>query len=161
MFRNSLTSLLIPQMELARLAAHLAVHWGNESFDRPRVPWESYLTGVLYHDRGFGLLDRHELGVASEVERLRMFHRTVTSVFADPVAEIVIQMHVLRLLSSPPVRAPDVCAEAERVVQKCLESCAGFSIVVNLWEALRSNRSRWRDRRGRCGLRHWDHKSWR
>lgn len=124
MFRNKLTSYLIPQFEHARLAGHLAGTWGNANFDTPNLPRESFVTGVLFHDRGFGFLDRQELGAVSEPERASMFRRTVRSSFRDPVAEIVILMHVRRLLDgNSNAEHQSVFAEAERAIEKALSDC--------------------------------------
>jgi hypothetical protein len=90
---------LIPQFEHARLAGLLARHWGNREFDRPPFDFDSFVKGVLFHDRAYGQFDAHELGAMSPREQLKLLRIGIQAGFDDICADIVVKMHCRRLLS--------------------------------------------------------------
>jgi len=51
MFTSKQRPIAIPQWEHQKLAGTLALLWGNTEFERPSVPFESFLTGIGLHDR--------------------------------------------------------------------------------------------------------------
>ncbi len=57
MFKSKQRPLAIPQSEHQKLAGTLALIWGNDDFERPVVPFKSFLAGVGLHDRAYGPLD--------------------------------------------------------------------------------------------------------
>jgi Protein of unknown function (DUF3891) len=98
-FRSRRRAIVFPQAEHARLAASIAAAWGNEGFDRPPVPFESFVRGVALHDRGYGLFDTDGIG---EVDRERWL-AIQWSGFATrgdhPVVDLIVALHVRRLVS--------------------------------------------------------------
>jgi hypothetical protein len=54
MFISKQRPIAIPQWEHQKLAGTLALLWGNAEFERPLVPFESFLTGIGLHDRAYG-----------------------------------------------------------------------------------------------------------
>ena len=66
MFRSKSRGVIITQFEHARFSYQLASLYGNEDFDVPNIPIESFLAGVLFHDRGYGIVDEYEIGQMSE-----------------------------------------------------------------------------------------------
>ena len=57
MFLSKQRPIAIPQWEHQKLAGTLALLWGNTEFERPPVPFESFLIGIGLHDRAYGPLD--------------------------------------------------------------------------------------------------------
>src|SRR5262249_39739547 len=66
MFTSKQRPIVIPQWEHQKLAGTLALLWGNADFDRPPIPFESFLTGIALHDRAYGLLDNLPIGGIAE-----------------------------------------------------------------------------------------------
>jgi hypothetical protein len=62
MFTSKQRPIVIPQWEHQKLAGTLALLWGNAEFERPPVPFESFLTGVGLHDRAYGPFDNLPIG---------------------------------------------------------------------------------------------------
>jgi len=62
MFTSKQRPIVIPQWEHQKLAGTLALLWGNADFERPPVPFESFLTGIGLHDRAYGPLDNLPIG---------------------------------------------------------------------------------------------------
>jgi len=46
MFKSKQRPIAIPQWEHQKLAGTLALLWGNATFERPPIPFESFLTGI-------------------------------------------------------------------------------------------------------------------
>lgn len=97
MFRSKTRQLIVPQSEHARLAASLAVWWGNKDFDRPPVASDTFLKSVLLHDRAFGYFDTHPIGEMSDEVWIRLQRRGLQGDDGDRVADILIQQHIKRL----------------------------------------------------------------
>ena len=96
MFRSRRRSIVFAQADHARLAGSLALAWR----ERPPLAFSSFVRGVADHDRGYGEHDADEIG-SVESERWVGIQR---SGFAprgeDPVVDLVVALHVRRLLSS-------------------------------------------------------------
>src|SRR3954471_19444217 len=96
MFRSRRRNVVFPQAEHARLAATLALAWR----DRPPLPFGSVVRGVADYDRGYGEHDADEIG-AVESERWVAIQRVGFAPRGeDPVVDLVVALHVRRLLSS-------------------------------------------------------------
>src|SRR5205809_7920069 len=99
MIRSRRRPVVFPQAEHARLAGTIALAWGNERFARPPLPFDSFVRGVTLHDRGYGQLDTDGIG---EVPRPR-WHAIQAAGAAprgeDPVVDLVVALHVHRLVS--------------------------------------------------------------
>ena len=50
MFKSKQRPIAISQWEHQKLARTLALLWGNAAFERPPVPFDSFLIGVGLHD---------------------------------------------------------------------------------------------------------------
>ena len=100
MFRSKSRGVIITQFEHARFAYQLAAQYGNEDFDLPNIPMNSFLTGVLFHDRGYGIIDEYEIGQMSEDTHVEVLAKGGLEQCSDPVADIVARFHILRLLGN-------------------------------------------------------------
>ncbi|HEY7692022.1 MAG TPA: DUF3891 family protein [Gaiellaceae bacterium] len=101
MFRSSRRAVVFPQAEHARFSAALAALWGNERFERPALDFDAFVRGVALHDRGYGELDADGIGEVSSERWLEIQRRSFEPRGEDPVVDLVVAMHVHRLLSKP------------------------------------------------------------
>lgn len=99
MFKSRQRPIAIPQWEHQKLAGTLALLWGNASFERPAIPFESFVAGVGLHDRAYGPLDNLPIGEIAEEEWLALTRRGFELTWADPVADLIAKMHLQRLTS--------------------------------------------------------------
>src|SRR4051794_19508728 len=74
------------------------VHWpcsgATPSFERPLVPFESFLIGIGLHDRAYGPLDNLPIGAIPEDEWLALTHSGFEMSWADPVADLITKLHL-------------------------------------------------------------------
>jgi hypothetical protein len=89
MFKSKQRPIVIPQWEHQKLAGTLALLWGNADFERPPIPFESFLAGVGLHDRAYGLLDNLPIGGIPEEEWLVLTHSGFEMTWADPIADLI------------------------------------------------------------------------
>jgi Protein of unknown function (DUF3891) len=104
-FRSRSRPVVYPQAEHARVAAAIAAAWGS---DRPPLPFESLIRGVALHDRGYGELDTDGIGETDDERWLEIQRRGFAPQDDDPVVELVVALHIHRLVSygdSPARRA--------------------------------------------------------
>jgi hypothetical protein len=99
MFISKVRPIAVPQAEHQRLAGALALAWGNAHFERPKVPFESFVLGVGLHDRAYGELDQSPIGVISEEAWQALTWRGFEQEWADPVADLIAKRHLQRLAS--------------------------------------------------------------
>lgn len=99
MFKSKRRPVVIPQSEHLKLAGTLAFLWGNERFELPPIPKESFTAGVGLHDRGYGYLDRLPVGEADEEAWLAVTRRGFYMPCSDPTADVITRMHLKRLVS--------------------------------------------------------------
>jgi hypothetical protein len=99
-FRSKNRPVVYPQAEHARLSAVIAAAWGNENVSRPPLPFESFVRGVELHDRGYGELDNDALGEIPQDLWLQIMRRGLEAQDADPVVDLVVVMHIRRLVSN-------------------------------------------------------------
>jgi hypothetical protein len=94
----------------------------TRTFERPPVPFESFLTGVGLHDRAYGPLDNLPIGEIPEADWLALTHSGFEMTWADPVADLITKMHLKRLASygSAPAR-PALTAEMGQAIQAKIE----------------------------------------
>jgi uncharacterized protein DUF3891 len=95
-FRSLRRPVVFPQADHARLAATLALAWR----DRPPLPFGSFVRGVADHDRGYGEHDADELGVVESERWVAIQREGFEPRGEDPVVDLVVALHVRRLLSS-------------------------------------------------------------
>lgn len=100
MFRSKTRNLIFPQSEHLRLSGAVVLHWGNAHFDRPALPFDSFVSGAALHDWGHGFFDRNEIGAMDDAARLRSMTNMVYARLADPIAETVMLYHVRRLMGN-------------------------------------------------------------
>jgi hypothetical protein len=122
MFLSKQRPIAIPQWEHQKLAGTLALLWGNTEFERPPVPFESFLIGIGLHDRAYGPLDNLPIGAIPEDEWLALTHSGFEMSWADPVADLITKLHLKRLTSYG--RAPArqaLAAEMAQAIQANIE----------------------------------------
>jgi hypothetical protein len=86
MFKSKQRPIAIPQWEHQKLAGTLALLWGNADFERPSVPFESFLTGIGLHDHAYGPLDNLPIGEIPEEEWLALTRSGFEMTWTDPIA---------------------------------------------------------------------------
>jgi hypothetical protein len=99
MFRSRRRPVLFPQAEHARLAAMIALAWGNDHFARPTLPFEAFVHGVALHDRGYGQLDADGIGEVPPDRWAAIQRASFGPRGEDPVVDLVVALHVRRLVS--------------------------------------------------------------
>lgn len=99
MFKSKQRPIAIPQWEHQKLAGTLALLWGNTTFERPPVPFQSFVAGVGLHDRAYGPLDNLPIGEIPEQEWLELTLKGFASIWADPIADLITRLHLQRLTS--------------------------------------------------------------
>ncbi len=100
MFKSKKRPVIVTQAEHGRLSGILASLWGNDNFDRPAMNFESFVLGVTFHDRGYGLVDNAPIGEADPAEWREIQRLGIVNGFTDdPVANIIVLMHIKRLLT--------------------------------------------------------------
>jgi hypothetical protein len=97
-FRSARREIVFPQAEHARLAATIAVAWGNDRLAPAPLPHESFVAGVALHDRGYAPLDADGIGEVSSERWLEIQRESFRPRNDDPVVDLVVAMHVRRLL---------------------------------------------------------------
>lgn len=112
--------IIIPQFEHTRLSATIAFLWGNDDFEKTTLPSDSFIKGVLFHDRGYGYLDNFPLGSLTIEQRKATLIKGIEESFNDPIADIVTLLHIKRLTSSSTMRdeLTDVALECEKVLSE-------------------------------------------
>ena len=98
MFRSKTRSIIIPQYEHGRLAGIFASLWGNQDFRRPVIDFDAFIQGVTFHDWHYGVIDNLAIGESTEEDWLEVVRRGVDFWFDDPITDIVVKLHIKRLL---------------------------------------------------------------
>jgi len=122
MFKSKQRAVVIPQWEHQKLAGTLALLWGNTAFERPSVPFESFLVGVGLHDRAYGPLDNLPIGEIPEEQWLRLTRNGFEITWSDPIADVIAKLHLKRLVSygNAPARQA-LAAEMAQAIQAQLQ----------------------------------------
>jgi hypothetical protein len=111
-FRSQQRPVVYPQAEHSRLAGAIAAVWGNDEVEPPPLPFASFVRGVAVHDRGYGELDNDPLGEMPQERWLVIARRGFAAQDADPIVDVVVAMHIHRLVSTAPFTIdPTVLAE--------------------------------------------------
>jgi hypothetical protein len=122
MFKSKQRPIVIPQWEHQKLAGTLALLWGNAAFERPPVPFQSFLAGVGLHDRAYGPLDNLPIGEIPEEQWLELTRKGFELTWADPVADLIAKLHLQRLTSYGKAAARQAqAAEMAEAIQAQLE----------------------------------------
>jgi Protein of unknown function (DUF3891) len=98
MFTSHRRPVVFPQLEHARLSAAIAVAWDDGVVPLP-LPRESFVTGVALHDRGYGEHDADGIGAVPRERWLAIQRGSFAPAGVDPVVDLVVAMHVRRLVS--------------------------------------------------------------
>lgn len=139
MFRSKTQSIIVPQYEHGKLAGTLASHWGNTDFDRPDIDFAAFVKGVTLHDWSYGVLDNLPIMESTDAEWLPFMRRGIEYSFPHPVTDIVVKLHIRRLLAGQPTpggqltpqRAQLVGVIDEIVDRRLVES--GYSLADFQW----------------------------
>jgi Protein of unknown function (DUF3891) len=117
MFKSKQRPIALSQWEHQKLAGTLALLWGNATFERPPIPFASFLTGVGLHDRAYGPLDNLPIGELPEEEWLALTRKGFEMTWADPVADVITKVHLKRLTSysSAPARQAQAAEMAQAI----------------------------------------------
>lgn len=99
MFRSRRREVVFPQHEHARLAAAIAGAW-SDAFAPIRLPREQFVLGVAEHDRGYVEHDADEIGNLPAGRWLAIQERGFAAIHDDAVVDLVVGLHVRRLVSS-------------------------------------------------------------
>ena len=100
MFKSKTRSIIIPQYEHGRLAGTIALLWGNQDFERPVVDFDSFVQGVTFHDWHYGVIDNLAIGESTEEDWLEIVEKGIAYWFDDPITDIIVKLHIRRLLNS-------------------------------------------------------------
>jgi hypothetical protein len=97
MFTSCRRPICFPQADHARFAAALALAWS----ERPPLPFDAFVRGVADHDRGYGERDTDPIGgVMGSEQWVGIQRRGFAPRGADAVVDLIVALHVRRLLSS-------------------------------------------------------------
>ncbi len=99
MFRSRRREIVVPQAEHARLAGHIAGHWGNDDISAPGIGRERLALAVALHDRGYPDMDTLPIGEISTERWIETLARGAAMEHPDPVVDLVALAHIRRLLS--------------------------------------------------------------
>lgn len=119
MFKNERLRIIIPQQEHARMAGHIAQHWGNETFDKPKIGVEALVKGLTLHHMGYGSTDSLDFTSLTDAELLKVYLNDTRVSFGDTDAELVNLFHHLRLVRNRNEKTP---TEAFLYLQKEIEA---------------------------------------
>lgn len=124
MFRSQFRPINLPQYEHAKFAGTLAAHWGNDDFPRPPIDFAGFVQGVTLHDWNYRLIDNFPILGMNDADRLALFRKGIDYHFADPTTDIVVQLHLRRLLRwwGAEVVQPLIAEIDERVAARVMET---------------------------------------
>jgi hypothetical protein len=134
MFKSKRRPIAIPQWEHQKLAGTLALLWGNTTFERPPVPFESFLTGIGLHDRAYGPLDNLPIGELPEEEWLALTRTGFEMTWSDGAADVITKMHLKRLASYG--NAPARQAQAAQMAQVIREQLQHHGLDAATFERI-------------------------
>lgn len=106
MFKPKNRNLIISQREHARLAGNIAVYWGNRSFDLPKIPLQSVVKGITFHQNGYNLLDTYPVKEMDDYTLLNVFKNDFNVQMSDKEAELINMFHQFRLVSKRLITKP-------------------------------------------------------
>ena len=99
MFRSRRRPVVFSQADHARFSAAIAAVWGNEQFELPPLDLVSFIRGVALHDRGYGELDTDGIAEVSDERWIEIQRESFRPRGEDPVVDLVVALHVHRLVS--------------------------------------------------------------
>jgi uncharacterized protein DUF3891 len=134
MFKSKQRPIAVPQWEHQKLAGTLALLWGNADFERPPVPFDSFLAGIGLHDRAYGPLDNLPIGELPEDEWLALTRAGFDMAWSDLAADVIAKMHLQRLASygSAPARQ----AQAAQMLAEIREQLRRHGLDAAIFERI-------------------------
>ena len=126
MFRSRRREIVFPQREHARFAAAIAGAW-SDAFVPIRLPRERFVRGVAEHDRGYVEHDADEIGELPAGRWLAIQERGFAATHDDAVVDLVVGLHVRRLVSSGRDRGTSSVLAAMDAEVPALVRAAGVS----------------------------------
>lgn len=99
MFKSKRRGIITAQREHAVFTGLLAYLWGNDNFQHPKIPFDSFVKGVVLHDRGYGINDNDPIGGVNRERWLAIQQRGVSLRCDDPISDAIALTHVRRLVS--------------------------------------------------------------
>ena len=102
MFKSKVRPVVITQYEHGRLAGTLAQLWGNSTFAQPALDFTAFVDGVTLHDWAYGIKDNLAIGQVTEEAWLNVIRKGFARRFDHPTIDIVVKLHLQRLLSLNP-----------------------------------------------------------
>jgi len=122
MFKSSRRPIVIPQSEHLKLAGTLAFLWGNTRFELPPLQHLSVVAGIALHDRAYGYLDDVPVGEVDDDRWLAITRNGFFMPCSDPIADLVVRHHLLRLVSGHDTLSHHALAQEMRLdIQKQVE----------------------------------------
>ncbi|MBM3232779.1 DUF3891 family protein [Candidatus Pacearchaeota archaeon] len=115
MFKSKKRQINIPQSEHVKIAATIALLWGNESFQKPNIPTHSFVKGVLFHDRGYKDYDNFPVGSLTKKQRRDTLKKGILKDSGDIIADIVSLHHINRLI-------PEDMSDIRQILEKFLSN---------------------------------------
>ena len=130
MFKSRTRPLVFPQYEHGRLSGTVARAWGNDAFYPPALDFDAFVAGVTLHDWGYGVIDNLPIGAAPEDAWLEIVRKGVEKRFDHPTTDIVVKLHIRRLLSfySSPEREAFIEQIDQRIADRLRESEAPLEV---------------------------------
>jgi len=136
MFRSRRRAVVFPQADHARLAGAIALAWREP----PPLPFASFVRGVADHDRGYGEVDTDDIDTVDDARWIEIQRRGFAPRGEDAVVDLVVALHVQRLLSRNDAAA---YADAEGVIASLLplagvtrEQADAADLVTNVCDVI-------------------------
>ena len=134
MFKSKHRPIVTPQSEHLKLVGTLALLWGNADFDSPPIDRLSLVTGIGFHDRGYGYLDNSPIGEMTDEEWAPIAQRTFYTQYSDVTADMIAKYHFRRLASHGDSEARKaITSEFSREIEKQL---AGHKLSKDLFDRI-------------------------
>lgn len=118
MFKSKRRGLIIPQFEHTKLAASIANLWGNKDFERTKIPNESFVKGVLFHDKGYGINDNLEVQALTRKERKATLLKGMLTDSDDIISDLVSLHHIRRII---PKDMPELLRSIEKIINNKMQ----------------------------------------
>jgi len=139
-FRSKQRPVVYSQAEHSRLSGVIAAAWAEPT----PLPFASLVRGVAVHDRGYGELDADPLGEMPQERWLEITRRGFAAQDDDPIVDLVVAMHLHRLVSTAPVPVgPEVQREFDAGLEERFaaagvdrEAAASADEITNLCDSL-------------------------
>ncbi|HLB51591.1 hypothetical protein A3F07_01675 [candidate division WWE3 bacterium RIFCSPHIGHO2_12_FULL_38_15] len=97
MFINSKHNLIITQREHAKLAGNIALNWGNNDFDKPKIPFHDFVEGIAFHQNGSDCFDTYQAAAGNYDELPNVLAKDFYAKLNSKVASLINMYHQYRL----------------------------------------------------------------